>query len=331
MGVCLGMAAASIVPGGCDDGGAGPSHRVARVDRRIAIVGSSNDDPAWDLLRTVAGEVVAKSPGARVTFFAPESDTPAGQQAVLEKVGASDVDSVCLLPGDPMAIQDQVRELTGNGKRVVLVGRDIPGSTRNLFVGPSELEIGRAAAAACHQVLPAGRRTIMLLHAGAEDPVYGIEYAAFKERLRAFPDISLMKEFDCGANGTRAQQIMRRQSRLYPRLGAWVLLDDWPLRHDVDVKALIPSGCSLIVCRDDPRYTKALRAGEIDAIVTYDMFDAAREAVRAALRLGEIRGGEPVDRDIIPAEVITTDDVDWYEKRWELWQKGIASPPRRSE
>ncbi|MCB9851762.1 MAG: substrate-binding domain-containing protein [Phycisphaerales bacterium] len=295
-----------------------------RVTTRIAVVGTSDDDPAWDVIRVVAGKIVAESPNMSVSFHAPKDGTPAGQQAVVAELQSAKVSAVCVMPNDPESLRDGVRDLIQSGKPVVLLGFDIPGSLRSIYVGPNELEVGQAAATACVRLLPDDRRTVMLLHAGLDSPTYGARYTGFKSQQRLEPNSELFKEFDCGGNGVKGQQIIRRQSRLYPRVGGWVLLDDWPLRRLNDSESLVPLGCSLIVCRDDPKYFAAVRRGDIDALVTYDLYRAVSEAVRASIRLAQHRNDIPVDRIVMPVEVVTTEDIDWHEERWRLWRMGIA-------
>lgn len=303
----------------------------SRLSVRIAVVGASANDPAWDVIRTVAGKIVSESPNTSVSLLAPKDGTPAGQQAVLAELQSAKVSAVCVFPNDPESLRDGVRDLVQNGTPVVLLGCDIPGSPRSVFVGPNEMEIGQAAAKASVQLLPVDRRTVMLLHAGLEHTTYGARYTGFMAQLRLEAGAELFKEFDCGGNGVKGQQIIRRQSRLYPRIGGWVLLDDWPLRRLSDSERLVPLGCSLIVCRDDPKYVSAVRRGDIDALVTFDLFDAASEAIRATIRLAQDRSDVALDRIAIPVDVVTIDDVDWHEDRWRLWRKGIRGDARRRE
>ncbi|MCA9254810.1 MAG: hypothetical protein KDA33_04200, partial [Phycisphaerales bacterium] len=58
-----------------------PPVRASRRSIHIAVVGTWDEAPAWDVLRTVAGQIVSETPGAKVSFFAPENRTPAAQQA----------------------------------------------------------------------------------------------------------------------------------------------------------------------------------------------------------------------------------------------------------
>ncbi|MCA9255782.1 MAG: substrate-binding domain-containing protein [Phycisphaerales bacterium] len=308
-----------------------PAPSQARNAIRIAFVGTSDDDPAWDVIRTVAGRIVAGRRSASVTFEAPEAGTPAGQQAILESLQSSDVDAVCLAPIDPNAARAAVAGLIQVGKPVVLLGFDIPDSTRSVFVGPNEAEVGEAAAGACAKLLSPARQTIMLLHAGLEHSVYGVRYAAFKAQLKAELRGELFKEFDCGGNSVVAQQIVRRQSRLYPRVGGWVMLDDWALRRLDDDERLTPIGGAVILCRDDPRYFDRVRRGDIDAITTYDLFQAVSEATGATLRLADDRHAELGKFVFMPTEVVTREDIDWHADRWRMWRKGVAGEARRQE
>jgi len=298
---------------------------------QIALVGTSEDSAAWAVMKAIAGRIESEDRRLQVVFRAPKEASPTAQQALLRELRDSHVRAVCLMPVDPMSVRAEIDSLTSDGKPVVLIGTDVPDSSRMLFVGPTGMSLGEATAKACAAIMPSERRTVLLLHAGTEHPVYGPRRIGFREQVRLEPGLEIFKEIDCGGSPVEAQRIVRRQMRLYPRLGCWAFLDDWPLRNWSSRDRLVPIGCAVALCRDDPKYFDALRRGDIHAIVSFDLYECVERGIESAVRLAEDQAGEPFDVYTIPPQVVLRDDLPWHEARWARWRDGRPSPTHPNE
>lgn len=288
---------------------------------RIAVVGVAKDDPTWPVIQAAARWFTERNRRAEVEVMATETASPSEQQKLLTELASRPFDAVCVAPADPVSARTAINDLVQQGKRVVTFGRDVPQSNRHAFCGPSEFEIGRAAVRACMAVLKGRLQTIILLHAGAQDEIYGDRYCAFKSELPFLGEATLLREVDCQGRWFDAAHLVRVEARRYPRVGCWVFLDDWPLRAASEKDRLLPLGCGIVLCNGSPRYFKRLRDGRILALIGFDYREAAENALFAAARSGQAAGETFSGSHNIPSEIITIRELESYENRWKQWQE----------
>jgi ABC-type sugar transport system substrate-binding protein len=314
----------ALFAAGCDDDSAGTA-RKGKERVRIAIVGQSRDDPTWPVIQATAAWFGDRYRLASVETLAPETLSPGEQKKLLAGLVDRPFDAVCVVVFDSDAVRASIQELVRHGKRVVTIGRDVPGSERYAHCGPSEFDVGRAAAQACAMVLRGRAPTIMLLHAGVENDAYASRYYAFKNELPLMGDLQLLSEVDCAGRQMDAAHLVRVEARRYPRAGCWVLLDDWPLRAIPETDRLLPLGGGIVLCDGSPRYWPRLRDGQILAMITYDFRRAVEESLLAGSRgptdVEEIRNASYTP----PTEIITVRELESFEQRWKLWQQSGQS------
>ena len=312
-----------LIAGACDWDRPGRARKPRdRLDVRIAVVAEGRDEPTWQILTSAARRFEELYPYAHFEIVAPENPTPTEQQAVLESFLRSDANVICVIPIDALAAGVVIDRLVKAGRPVVTIGRDSPLSGRAVFCGPAESQIGGSAAAACRLALPPDTRTAMILHGGEGLAAYRGRYYAFKAALPTVGKIRLLREVDCQGNPVEAVRLVRAQSHLYPRLGCWVLLEDWPLRALPPSDRLLPLGCGMVLCNGSPKYFARMRSGEITAMVAFDYLDAVGNGFRAALRLATAENLESASIIASPTETITVRELDGYQRRWKAWQQG---------
>lgn len=299
-----------------------------RLTVRIAVVAEGRNEPTWQILTSVARRYEELYPYAKFEVVAPENPTPTQQQAVLEGLLHADANAICVIPIDAMAAGVVIDRLVKAGQPVVTIWRDSPLSSRAVFCGPAESQLGRSTAEACRLALPDGIRTAMILHGGEAHAAYRGRYYAFKATLPALGNIRVLREVDCQGIPVEAVRLIRAQSRLYPRLGCWVLLEDWPLRALRSSDRLLPLGIGMVLCNGSPKYIARMRSGEISAMITFDYLDAVENGFRAALRLAAGDGLEAASIIASPTEIITVRELDEYERRWKDWQQGRPTPKK---
>ncbi len=291
----------------------------SRTEKHIIVVGIGKDDPTWPVIEAAAQSFESQRPLVTVEAVAPERTSPVEQQQILEDMASQRMDGICVAPVDPRAILPVIQNLVRQGKSVVLIGRDVPKSGRSGYCGPSEFEIGQAAAQACEVAIRSRSNTIMLLHAGADDVVYGSRYTGFHYELPVIENVHLLREINCGGKWLDAAHIVRKESRMYPRVGCWVMLDDWALRTLRPNDSLLPIGCGILLCGDSPRHIDRMRNGQILAMIAFDY----RRAVENALAIATEFGNSPINNDapsrILPSKIITAAELDAYEQQWIEW------------
>ncbi|MBN2560225.1 MAG: substrate-binding domain-containing protein [Phycisphaerae bacterium] len=283
---------------------------------RIVVVARAKDEPTWAVIKAVAKQLEEEHRFVDVEVVAPETDSPREQRELLERLATHEVGAVCVAPSDAAAVRSAIDELARNGVPVVTVGLDVVGANQAVYCGPSEMEIGRAAARACDAAVAGRSKTVILLHAGRDDPVYGKRYQGFIQELRFYPDVRLLREVDCAQSRSKAVSLVRLESRKYPRVGCWVFLDDWPLRASPSDEPLLPPGCGVVLCNGLPRYLDRLRDGRIAALITYDYPRSVREALLATVQLAKDRPAVITPRHVAPVEIVTAKELPSYEARW---------------
>ncbi|MCZ6698213.1 MAG: substrate-binding domain-containing protein [Planctomycetota bacterium] len=316
------------VSGGCEpDSPSRPSKHAVH----IVIIGEAKDEPTWPVIRSAAAWLTDYLDEVTVESVAPETSSPRAQLELLKECSDREVSAVCILPLDPESLRAAIDALVRTGKPVLTFGRDVEGSARVSYCGPSEIDLGEAAAEACLATMDDPIKTVILLSSKAER--YGRRTRAFKRALKRTPRAELMREVSCEPSAFDAVRVVRRESRMYPRVGAWVFLDDWPLRGLEADERLVPRRCRVVVCDGSPVYFENLRNGEIYSLIGYDVREAAREVLLAAVRAASVDEDSPrfneagrvtiVPQFTAPTEIITRRNVDAHAARWAEWRTHV--------
>ena len=302
--------------GACDKREAASGGQSAGV-LNLTIIAESQDDATWGLWQRVAREAEQKDPKLKIRLVAPQTPSPRDQQELIQACQGGQVDVVCVAPTDPTALRGAIADLARTGVRVVTIGRDVADSDRSVYCGPDETEIGRAAAEACARAMEGDpAKTAMVLYAGEDDPIYGPRYRGFTKAMLRYPDLTLLRKVNCAQNRTEAVNLVRLESRKYPRTGCWVFLEDWPLRAASLDDQLVPKDCRVVLCNESPRYFALLRDGRISALIGFDYAKAAIEAIGASVQLGRHEAPAISRFRTMDVETVTADNLPEIERRW---------------
>lgn len=322
--ICVGSIALSVIASCRSD--EAPIAR-GRGFTRIALIGVGKDHPTWPILQTSARQIAGRRGRLDIIALAPDTASPRAQQDLLNNIATEKAEAVCINPLDASALAPAITELVQRGIPVITFGSDVPNSNRNGYCGPLESDIGLEAARACDLLSKGSSSSIMLLDAGEDDEFYGARYNAFKAFLPASRGISILRDLNCHRNRGDALELVRAESRKYPRAAGWVLLDDWPLRVLAPGQRLVPEGCGIVLCNADPRYNNHLLDGRITAMIGYDFRETVQQALYAAVRLGTDSGRRGFAIGVsVPAETITKQNLPFWEARWSAWQTGQPPP-----
>lgn len=311
---------------GCDDSAA-TKPATSPADRHITLVGESQADPAWDVLKASADRFERENPRFKVRVVAPMTASPTDQQKLLMSLIDGDTQVVCLMPSDARALRPAIQKLSTGGRPVITIGLDVPTSNRAAYSGPSEIEIGRQAAAACALALEGRSTSAITLHAGEDDESRRVRRYAFAEELGMLGQYLIIREVDCGGNPLDAAQRMRVESEKYPRVGCWVLFDDWPLRVTPVRERILPLGCRIVLCHGSPLHVERVRRGEVQALIAYDLHESIANALNAARNLIDAPTYQLPEFSMAETYTITVSELDWYERCWMNWRRGLPSPP----
>ena len=308
-----------FLPSGCNPLPRSQRPAQGLLNRTVAVVGPVADDPVWPIIRIRAADIEQSERELRFEYYELSQNTGPALRDTLDGINESKATAVFIFSPAVVSGGNEIDRLSNNGKRVVLVGTDHPKSLRAVYCGPSQSETGRAAARACAEMTPSDRRTSMLLHGSIDDITAAARLTGFKDETERLGKIEIFKQLDCNGDPIEAQRIVRRQSRLYPRVGAFVMLDDWALRTSTLDERLTAATAIVIVCGDSIQLRSLLRNRHIDALIGYNVAQAVDDGLRAAGRLATNSGDEALTRITREPIVVKIDDLENYEAQWEDW------------
>jgi ABC-type sugar transport system substrate-binding protein len=184
-----------------------------------------------------------------------------------------------------------------------------------------DAEVGRKLAEATAAAV--GNGSIMVLHAGTRHPVYGPRLAAFEAELARFPAVEVFASIDCHMDPIEARAIMAERAERFPRLTAWVLLDDWPVRAAEPIANLLPDKCRIITFGCSPRVWPLIESGVCVAAVDglYGEL-GARCVMLCELALSDSQ----MDSNYrIPTRLVTRENLREHMREWRQWAGDIPT------
>lgn len=288
----------------------------------IVFVAEGQNDPLWPVICAGADRYRADGGSFPLRYLTPEGEQPQDQNLLLTSLEAKRLRGVCVHVSDPEAVHDSLHSLRASGTAVVSIGAGVAQDARSAHVGFDNTIIGRLLADAVAETL-ANEGSIILMHAGLKDPVCGPRLWTFRERVRLHAGIEVLAEVDCAADPATALALMRDWSRRYPRLSAWVCLDDWPLRQKGTTTAAglgLPENCRLITFGGWPNHWPLIESGVMPVVVVPADGDFGAKAVRfcEAALLGE-QPKRVEDRYTIPVRLLRSRDLGEWMQDWRRW------------
>lgn len=244
----------------------------------IAVVGAGGDDPLWPVLRGSALRQQALVGDLPIRAEAPRISSSHAQAQLIRRLRDEGMRGLCIQVIDPAAIAPHLSRLAGEGTVVVTMIHPVQTEHALMHCGVDQAAMGKALAQSAAETLNE-RGTLAVLHANSQAG-YALErYRAFREHIKLHAGVHVLREFDCGGNVQRAQRMMRQCMERFPRLNAWVTIDNWPLR-DLDPDApLLPASCRLVTTDPQPDVWDHLASGTCAAMIAADYDRIAREAV----------------------------------------------------
>jgi ABC-type sugar transport system substrate-binding protein len=184
-------------------------------------------------------------------------------------------------------------------------------------VGLDHEAIGTAIADAMASRLTE-KATIALLCADSVSESSAKRRAAFHKRIRAFPHIRILLEFDCGGDPAKARRVVRDTMLRYPRLSGWVAMDNWLFRQAWGNDQLLSRDCPIVAVDPVPFVWPAYAEGSVHAMIASNYNEIAERAFHACV--AEVLGGphRPVS---VTASIVTVwgSNLDKFQADWHRW------------
>lgn len=319
-------------PVGCDELPEGKPFGVSTqpgLERRrqpgiIALVAAGRDDPLWPVLQASAKRYDRELCDRTVQYLVPEGNAPQDQIDLLRSLTDPNIVGLCVHLTNADALGPTLQRVHTDGRLVVSIGQPAPPELRAGHVGFQETAVGEALARATLDAVP-DQGTVMLLHAGAEHPVYAERWRGFADIMRRNPRVAVLAELNCDGDPREARAMIRDRSARYPRLSAWVALADWPLRGLRLIDEAMPKGFQLITFGGLPDQWRLLRDGSSPALVAANYSSMGG----LALQLCEVMIGNPErDKEVYTVDLRTVlpTNLDAYIEDWNAWTR-LGDPP----
>lgn len=271
--------------GGPSTGTANPE--PAKAARRIVIL-TNGDSPYWDACRaglTAANSELKLSEDGLTAVLDVNDGTPQGQLQRLQQYGTqSDIAAVGVsaIDSNNVAVADALRALQKKGVKVLTIDSDLDKSladARFAFVGTNNLTGGKVLGTCARGLRPDGGEYVTFVgRTGAQNAIERI--GGFAEGAgEKFVSKDTMAD---DTNKATARENVRNAIRNHPGLNTLVGIWSYNAPAIVDVvRELDRRKDFLIVVFDaEPDAIKAVRDGQIDAMVVQNPFEMGYQGVR---------------------------------------------------
>jgi len=289
--------------------------------RQCLLIGWSQSDPLWPVLKASAEAYVSTVPGLNLKAVAPQKPSTDEQiRLTLQNITRSTY-AVCLqtLPDERM--EKFVSDLASRGLPVVLIGRDMPDSARFGYVGWDEHEVGRSLAEALSASLK-DRSTFMLLHAGETHPIYGRRLGGFRAGLQRFIRPKMLKSLDCKGRPDEAFRILCEQGKRYPNLGAWVVLGEWfNSLQPAELRKCLSARTALVLVGATPETWPLVEQGICKAAIGTNYGRWGYEAV-SLCEMAFHQAAQPGQKRLTRPEIVMLQNIQAFKARWAAWLSG---------
>ncbi len=291
---------------------------AARKERGlIAFVGSSERDPLWPVLKASAQRYDRRMCTLDVGYFCPRNDSPQEQIDLIRTLPADKLRGLCIRLSNSAALERTLRDLHNAGVQIVSMIAPAPEEIRAAHVGFDETEVGmalaRAAAEAVHE-----DGTIAMLHAGTREPNSAARLSGFGHEMSRHRAVEVLAEIDCQADPFAARREMADYLRRFPRLSAFVALDDWPFRDLNSDGRPVPAGGRLVAFGAFPDQWPLIRDGTLPVVVAANYREMGAQALQACeVATGAAARIKPLY--LAPLRTVTAGNLDSFIADWNAW------------
>lgn len=300
-----------------------PDPAARRLNGVIAFVGAGQRHPLWPMLKASAERYDREMCLLDVQYLCPRGDSPQDQIDLLKSLTDIALRGVCVQLENAPALEPTLRDLYNRGIQIVSMIKPAPEEIRVGHVGFNESAVGEALADAAAEAI-GDSGTLMLLHAGMKDPVYGPRLGAFENQIRRHAQIEVQAEMNCRMDPFEARKEIRERSARFPRLSAWVALDDWPLRGAGLTDQPLPTGCRLVTFGGVPDQWPLIRDGTCPAVVAANCRELGIQALQAC-EVATKRVSRFKTTYQAPLRTVRRSNLDAYIRDWSSWLR-VESP-----
>jgi ribose transport system substrate-binding protein len=304
--VAVAAALSLAVTGACGSGGSSSSGGGAK---KLTLIQGIANEPFYISMYCGAKAEAAKL-GARLSVQAPAQWDVAQQTQVVTSVAATRPGAVMIAPVDKDAMAGPIRQLSGNGSKVIFVDTELADQSMGLSRISSDNRLGGrlAAQTLARQIGDKGK--VMVLA-----PTRGIattddRVAGFKEEIARHPGIRVVSEQYPGDDAGKATELVNGELSKNPDL-AGIFASNLVTGEGsaASLKQAKKVGTVKLVEFDaSPKQVEDLRAGTIQALISQEPLEIGRQGVDQAMN--SLDGKAVTKRIQTQLVAVTKDNVD---------------------
>ncbi|MBN1514643.1 MAG: substrate-binding domain-containing protein [Phycisphaerae bacterium] len=312
-----------LLPAGCDrPGGTNSASPRGRV--RVALVGASESDPLWPVLRNGALRAQRDFGEVSIETFAPSVPSAEAQSELLRSLRDRDFLAVCVQVADPEALRPALEDVRSAGVFVITLVRPVSSSQAFHHCGPDEAEIGRALADALVESIDGTGTIAVLTGDGAADGVAGPRARVFRDRIREHADVHVLRELSDEGTPKQIWAATQGFCSRYPRLTALAMVSDDLLEDSTLWSApLTPDSCKVFGVGPLPARWPLLANRWCHALVGAEYGEIGYKAVQWCIVVAR-KGELPPQAYAVPVRVVWCSGLDAWKAQWARWTEPIV-------
>jgi len=296
--------------------GDGCRRRETTKTYRIAVVTKALDSEFWLTLKRGAEAAAHAHPEVEVVVLAPEREINIDQQvAILEDQILKKVSALVVAPAGAAEVIPVLDKAKAAGIPVLLVDTDAPWPEKLSYIGTDNRLGGKLAGEYIVRAL-GGRGKVAVIRGILGVAAHEDRVAGFQEALARAPGIHVVTVQPANSERALAMTVMENILTSHPDLRAvFATNDQMALGAMEAIAARNLTGKIILVGFDATQEAvRAVKAGQMHAVIAQHPFEMGRRAVEAALK---VLRGEPIEKRIDTGTTLVT-----RENADEFLQKG---------
>jgi ribose transport system substrate-binding protein len=302
----IAVAALAVASAGCGGSSNNNSGSSGGAKKKVTLIQGVANEPFYISMYCGAKEEAAKL-GVTLDVTAAAKWDVAQQTTVVNAVTAKRPDAVLIAPVDKEAMAGPVKQLAGNGSKVIFVDTELTDTSVGLSRISSDNKLGGQLGAKSLAKQVGDKGKVLLLSPAKGIATTDDRVTGFKAELANHPGISLVSEQYPGDDAAKTQEVVSATLAANPDLAGIFAAN--LVTGQGAASALNAAGkvgaVKLVEFDASPAQVDGLKAGTIQSLISQEPLDIGRQGVQQAVNA---LTGKSVDQHINTQLVEVTKD-----------------------
>jgi ribose transport system substrate-binding protein len=275
------------------------------VTHRIVVVTKALDSEFWLTLKQGAEAAAREHPDVELAVLAPEREINIDQQvSILEDQILKKVSAIAVAPGGAAEVVPVLTKAKTAGIPVLLVDTDAPWPDKLSYIGTDNRLGGKLAGEYIVKAL-GGKGKVAVIRGILGVTAHEDRVAGFQEAVAQAPGMQLVTIQPANSERALALTVMENILTSNPDLSAIFATSDQMALGAMEAIAArnLSTKVTLVGFDAGQEAVRAVKAGQIQAVVAQNPFNMGKQAVEAAVKAIM---GQPVEKRIDTGTTIVT-------------------------